>query len=100
MMTTDVEGYTTLTTTTTPFVNITATGNTVLGDAASDTLTVTATVAADMLFGTTKAAQFRTSAISISSANAGYMDIAANTGVRVTSPLLSVTGKVSLGLNG
>lgn len=41
MMTTDQEGYTTLTTTTVPFVNITATGNTILGNnVAVDTVTV------------------------------------------------------------
>jgi hypothetical protein len=42
-MITTSNGYTTLTTTTVPFVNITATGNTVLGDSAStDTLTINA----------------------------------------------------------
>jgi hypothetical protein len=43
MITTDSDGYTTLTTTTVPFVNITATGNTILGNLASaDTVVVNA----------------------------------------------------------
>lgn len=96
MMTTDQEGYTTLTTTTVPFVNITATGNTIIGDAAADTLAINATVSTDTLFGTTKKVLFRDAATSISSANAGYMDIAALTGIRLATGTFTLTGATNI----
>lgn len=96
MMTTDQEGYTTLTTTTVPFVNITATGNTIIGDAAADTLAINATVSTDVLHGTTKKVLFRDAATSISSVNAGYMDIAALTGIRLATGTFTLTGATNI----
>lgn len=72
--------------------DLTTTGDTILGNnSAVDTVTVNA---ATSLAGATTVATnnkilFRDSAIYINSANDGYMDIAADTAVRVASPLMT-----------
>lgn len=72
--------------------DLTATGNTILGNNnAVDTVTVNA---ATSLAGTTTVATnnkilFRDSAIYINSANDGYMDVAADTAIRVATPLMT-----------
>lgn len=105
MITTDANGYTTLNTASPTFVDVTTTGNTTLGNASSDTLTVNATVAADMLFDTTKKAIFRAAGTAISSADAGHLDVDADTSIDLNSPLINVASGgtiagVATGANG